>query len=199
MTTQVAVANLDGIAVASDTLVTFGQKTLDGARKIYELGDGHQVLVMHSGRATISGTSQYLHFVEWTKTLSGPLPKLTDYIESYLAWTALSTSLVEKSGQGAVLNAILNDHYYYMRNEKMYPPLTEDRAEDDQLTDSQRFEIVDSVISTAEEYLEGLKNFPGVTLVTAKKWLTDFEFNIDEKLDFIFEGYPISDSGRAAL
>lgn len=199
MTTQVAVANLDGIAVASDTLVTFGQKSLDGARKIYELGDGHQVLVMHSGRATISGTSQYLHFVEWTKTLAEPLPKLTDYIDNYMAWSGQANAVVTEDGQKQSIHFLLNDHYYWMRDKAMYPRLTADKEDGTDFTDTEQLEITDGVIREGAAYLKGLDSYDGVTAATSKAWLTKYKIDLDDKLNYIFDGYPITDAGRTEL
>jgi len=199
MTTQVAVANLDGIAVASDTLVTFGKKTLDGARKIYELGDTHKVLMMHSGSARISGTTQYLHFVEWAKTLGEPFPKLTDYIDSYLAWAALPHAVISDEGKRQNIEFVLNDHYGWMRENRMYPRLAAPTVDGNERSLEEDIEITSKVIAEGRAHLEGLADFDGLTEKVAQQLLKEFEIDLDSKINGHFKGYPISDQGRADL
>lgn len=200
MTTQVAVMNLDGVAVASDTLVSFGQKSLDGARKIYELGDGHQVLVVHSGNASISGTSQYLHFVEWTKTLGEPLSALDDYVKSYLAWSNQEHPVITPAGESRLVHQLLNDHYYWMKNEVMTPRLREAwENSDEPLSAEREHQITDSAVIEGGTYLNDLPDYPDLGVGFGADLIKRLEINLDEKLDYIFDGIPLSKSSRGNL
>jgi disulfide oxidoreductase YuzD len=118
MTSQIAISNLNGIAVASDTVVTLtkdgAQKTLGNTNKIYELGGAHNILILHSGTSTINDIPHSLHIYEWAKTLGEPKPTVQAYVDSYKAWTAGETKLSKSASEANLIHYILNDHYYYM-------------------------------------------------------------------------------------
>ena len=199
MTTQVAVANLDGIAVASDTLVSFGQKSIDGAHKIYELGHGHNVLLLHSGRSDISGTSQYLHIVEWAKTIPVPLPKLEDYVNSYLKWSASPNPLVTDQGQKQAIISLLHNHYFWMRDTPMIRRIREKENEGVDFDGPEMLEVTAAVVAEGREHLESLKDYDGTSLSDATGWFGRFEIDVDQMVEAIFEGYPLSDESKDDL
>jgi hypothetical protein len=90
MTSQVLAANLNGIALASDTLVTMtgsgGVRTFSGYSKIFSLGDHHRVAVMHSGNAELNGMPIQNLLANWASTLSSQLNTVSDYATGFLSW-----------------------------------------------------------------------------------------------------------------
>ena len=78
MTSQIVLINQSGLAVVSDTMTSYssnggGHRTYPTATKIYELGVQHQVVVLHSGTASIAGVSYELLLGEWALQLTNPL------------------------------------------------------------------------------------------------------------------------------
>jgi hypothetical protein len=90
MTSQVLVANLNGIALASDTLVTMtgpgGVRTFSGYSKVFSLGDQHRVAIMHSGNAELNDIPIQNLLANWASTLSSPLNTVSEYATSFLSW-----------------------------------------------------------------------------------------------------------------
>jgi hypothetical protein len=90
MTSQVLAANLNGIALASDTLVTLtgtgGVRTFSGYSKIFSLGDQHRVAIMQSGNAELNGMPIQNLLANWASTLSSPLNTVSDYATEFLSW-----------------------------------------------------------------------------------------------------------------
>jgi len=93
MTSQIVLINQAGIGIASDTLVsreegTNSHKTFPSSNKIYELGNEHKVVVLHSGTTTIGGLNYGLLIREWALQQINPLPALADYPRQFEGWLA---------------------------------------------------------------------------------------------------------------
>ena len=119
MTSQVAVANHSGVAVASDTVTTSyvegGTKTIGNSHKIWEIGTGHRVLVLHSGAVTQNGVTLKLLLNEWSTTLSKPLDTLEDYVDSYITWMNRERNIHTQESELNRVQYLLNDHYYEVK------------------------------------------------------------------------------------
>ena len=114
MTSQVAISNFYGVAVASDTVSSRqtggGLKTVTHTNKIYELGPGHEVLVLHSGSSVTNGVPAWLLVTQWAKTLRGPLETVQDYIDSFLRWADEASPLHSKDSENEILGWRINSH-----------------------------------------------------------------------------------------
>lgn len=90
MTSQVAILNKSGVAIASDTITTLevGQsvKTLPNSHKVFDLGEKHNVLVLNSNLATVCGVSVGTLLAAWARTLNEPLDDLADYPSEFMAF-----------------------------------------------------------------------------------------------------------------
>ena len=90
MTSQIVLVNQSGLAVVSDTMTSYsiggGHRTYPTATKIYELGAQHQVVVLHSGTASIAGVSYELLLGEWALQLTNPPPAVEDYPRMFSEW-----------------------------------------------------------------------------------------------------------------
>ena len=82
MTTQVALLNGLGIAIASDSAVTSGGKVLNTSEKVFELPLPHKVAVLTSGRADFMGHPWEVVLSAWSATLDAPLGSMVLYRES---------------------------------------------------------------------------------------------------------------------
>lgn len=85
MTAQVAIFNLSGVAVASDSITTVSRderiRTFSGAQKLFDLGANHRVVVMISGESRFMRVHYSVLLPTWRDTLTDPLPNITDYAE----------------------------------------------------------------------------------------------------------------------
>jgi hypothetical protein len=205
MTSQVAVMNLRGVAVASDTVLSrssnVGTKTMGNTGKIYEIGPGHKVLVLHSGNAEINGVPLSLHLGEWARTLTTAKPTLQSYVDSYIAWASREKGIHAPESEVSLIHLALNEHYYWMK--RRVTSVIEELELDANLTEKQQHkataEAVQKGIQSGLEFLEGQTNFPGFSDVDAAAALTKGKFDLDEKIDFIFEGLPIDEVAKALL
>ena len=82
MTAQVALLNGLGVALASDSAVTYGGKVLNSSEKIFELHLPHKVAVLTSGRADFMGIPWEVVLSAWSQTLDRPFVTIADYRES---------------------------------------------------------------------------------------------------------------------
>ena len=205
MTSQVAVANFHGIAVASDTVVTQssseGMKTLENMSKIYSLGGAHKVVLVHSGNADMNGVAHWLHLTEWIRALSEPFSTLNEYVDSYLEWANNSKPLHTPLSEVRLMNELLNDHYYYIKNraDSQLESETEDLAEEETLGQERIQEVFQQMVIEGKEYLDGLDDFEGYGYKEATIALKNANFELDEKINFIFKDYVIADELRKVL
>ena len=82
MTAQVALLNGLGVALASDSAVSYGGKVLNSSEKIFELHLPHKVAVLTSGRADFMGIPWEVVLSAWSQTLDRPFVTIADYRES---------------------------------------------------------------------------------------------------------------------
>jgi hypothetical protein len=205
VTSQVAVANFHGIAVASDTVVTQssseGMKTLESMSKIYSLGGSHKVVLVHSGNADINGVAHWLHLTEWIRTLTEPFSTLGEYVNSYLAWANNSKPLHTPLSEVNLMNELLNDHYYYIKNraDSQLESDVEELAEGEKLDENRIHEVFHQMVVEGKKYLDELIDFEGYTYEDSQKDLNAAEFKIDEKIEFIFKDFVITEELRQIL
>jgi len=109
MTSQVAVTNFSGIAVASDTFISMttddGVKTMGNSQKIFEIGPAHKVLILHSGNVYINQISHWLQINEWMITQTIPHATLQAYIDAYISWSNSSKQLHMAETEEGCMNA----------------------------------------------------------------------------------------------
>ena len=199
MTAQVAVLNLAGVAVASDTFVTTGfgdqLKSMGNTHKIYELGSQHKVLVLHSGSASINSIPQQLHISEWAKSLSLPLPTLQAYIDSYRTWAASEKKMATTEGELRVINELLNEHYYDLVREidRAIQNLYVEEGTSERKRKTMIRLAIEEAIGGNEGYLHGLESYPALTEKLCAKALADHELNVSEKVEYIFKRFDLSE------
>ena len=205
MTSQVAVANFHGIAVASDTVVSQssseGMKTLENMSKIYSLGGAHKVVLVHSGNADINGVAHWLHLTEWIKTLTEPHSSLEEYVNSYLDWANSSKPLHTSLSEENLIHELLNDHYYYIKNraDSQLESDLESLTEGQKLDEGRIHEVFKQMVVEGKTYLDELDDFEGYSYKQAVKDLNDSRNKLDEKIEYIFKDYVITDELRKIL
>ena len=201
MTSQVAVANHSGVAVASDTVTTSivegGSKSISNSRKISELGTEHRVLVLHSGSVTQNGVTLKLLLNEWTTTLSKPLPKLEDYVDSYITWMNREKSIHTQESEIKLVNYLLNDHLYEIkkRAENLWYEIPLDQ---EQFTSKQA--ILTNFAQEGLFYLQQLPLNTGIKDDTEFNVLATHEkVNFEERLEYLFSEIGLNEDSREIL
>lgn len=119
MTSQVAVFNLECVAVASDSVMTVTRgshvRTLPSSEKVLDLGDGHRVVVMTSGESRFMSVPYPVLLGEWQATLTQPLACVGDYPRAFVAWLAQRTDLFSEEAQEGFFAWQLDDFYRAVR------------------------------------------------------------------------------------
>lgn len=121
MTSQVAVYNLNCVAVASDSLSTVtsghGVRTLASAEKIFDLGPAHRVVAMTSGNAEFMSIPWSVLVGEWSRSLKDPLSEVRDYAGSFTAWLNSRTDLFDPARQESHFAWQLSAYFGELRDE----------------------------------------------------------------------------------
>ena len=88
MTSQLILLNGFGVALASDSAMTLGNKrTYETAEKVIPLPKPHRIAVLHSGSVTIHGMPYSVLVNEWANTLgSTPLRTVSLYRQNFISW-----------------------------------------------------------------------------------------------------------------
>ena len=197
MTAQVAVLNLSGIAVASDTFVTTftgGEaKSMGNSQKIYELGPQHKVAILHSGSIGINQIPHHLHLSEWSKSLSLPLPTLQAYVDSYRTWSASEKRMLTPGSEAKIINTTLNEHYYDLAStlDDSREGLILEEGSSDRKRKTAIQNAYKEAISQNLGYLNGLDNYVGVTEKSVQKSLAEHEVDVVDKVNYIFSRFEL--------
>jgi hypothetical protein len=197
MTSQVVVYNMNGIAIASDTVVTStsdaGSKTTANAEKIYELGPKHKVLAVHYGGTALNDVSHQFHFAEWALTLDEPLPRLTDYVHSYIEWTGKSKFHTPSSEAGEMRGALNNHFAEIKRRMNSFYDAWEPKDSTTEAEDILELEQANQKI--AEEglvYLKALSLYEGMTEAKSRVAIKAAGIDLSEMIDSFFEGFRLN-------
>lgn len=92
MTSQFAVLNSLGVAIASDTVSSIVEdagkilKTNQNVEKLFEIGPEHKVVVAISGDLELDSAPVSLLIGEWAASLTNPFQTLTEYRSEFCRW-----------------------------------------------------------------------------------------------------------------
>lgn len=196
MTSQIAVFNPLGVAVASDTVTTIstdqGTKTTNNAQKIFPLAEPHLLVVIESGSVISNGVHMQLLINEWSRTLEKQLPTVKEYARSFAEWYSTESDLIPKDSELREVHLQLNEHYYEVKH----------RVEADAMNADSEEDVIESFKLRAQqgfEWLEKLDLFEGATDDGDAALLNDLDVNVLEKIDFIFKDIPGLDEVREIL
>jgi hypothetical protein len=201
MTSQVAVANHCGVAVASDTVTTSyvdgGAKTIGNMNKIWEIGKHHRILILLSGTVTQNGVTLKLLVGEWAASLTKPFARLEDYVESFIEWMGTEHFIHSPESEIHRANELLNDHFHEIRKraEREWDsiPLEEEKF-------TSREEILAKYAQDGIGYLQELGFNPGVDHDGEfSHVLADENLDLNGKIEYIFEGLGLNSTNRQIL
>lgn len=203
--------NLRGVAVASDTVVTSSStsssgkssaKTMGNMGKIYELGQLHNVVILHSGNTDLNSVPAYLYVGEWARTLAAPLPTLRDYVDSFIKWTGRDSTMHTAESEMIVISDVISEHFGWMSNRvKKIANVAAPRAEHEKLASYKKriTGLVDAEIEEGFNYLNSLEKIPDFSDVNARQVLERHEYDLGDWIDTYFEGVEISERSRSLL
>lgn len=193
MTSQIAVFNLDGVAVASDSVTTVsnrnGSRTFPGAQKIYDLGPNHRSVVMACGSSRFMNVPYSVLIPQWKATLDGPMPRDRDYAESFAAWLPSRKDLFGDEQQVDFLHYLVRDYFLSVRSRILH------RLEEQELTDAPWDGVdvrllVDDVVSGYQRALENLEDLDGRDAGRDAEFLAAHQEAVQEEFDFVFDDTP---------
>jgi len=204
MTTQVAVMNLSGIAVASDTVVTStignSEKVIGGKSKIYFPGHPHKFVVLHNGAVEISGIPIHLHLHAWFESLSKPLTTLNAYVDSYRSWSISENRMVTKSVENWTVRNIVNQSLEVIRQRLesrkswFFPPEGSERKVRNSLS-----KVLLHEVHFHMNELNELPAYPGLTDSRAKKILEEAGINSGDDVASMFNGLDLTKETLEAI
>jgi len=195
MTSQVAVYNQLGIALASDTVSTAfsdnGAKTTGNSEKIFELGNDHKVVVLHYGSTGLNDLLHQFHVNEWRLSLEGPLPTLEDYVANYRNWSANGARFHSADSIALDATAFIRNYFESVKGaidtevhgDASLVGLSEEEFNARALTTNE---------SIAKERLDELKALPlfdGMTEVKARAIIKAHAIDVNSLIDEVFGGY----------
>lgn len=183
MTSQIAIFNQLGIAVASDTLsgvlVPGTTRTANRKEKIYDLGSPHQIVVVHFGPVTLNDVHWRLVINEWKQSLDFRLPKVTDYAENFVSWLSRRPAIITNDSEKRAVEGLLNSYYDEVSREVLDE--TEWEFEHPQM-----FEIVEKIALKKHSELEAISNFPSVRDDDDEEAIRQLEIDLDEIIETQF-------------
>ena len=205
MTSQVAVLNLSGIAVASDTVVTItrnsAKKTMGNTAKIYELGSAHKVLVLHSGSTELNSVPVSLFVSEWSKTIPTPLATLQDYVEAFAKWASREAIIHSKDSEIDVMSRALREHFGWIsRNVKTaVSGVIKLENETDEEYEARIDEAITEAVNGGSSYLNNLQTLKSLSEHNIQAALDDSGYDLDEWVSSFFDGVPMSQQNTDSM
>lgn len=204
MTSQVAVINLKGVAIASDTVVTTYEgdapKVLGNVSKIYEPGPGHKFVILHSSYVNINGVPHETHLSSWFETLGKPLPSLAAYIDSYRAWIASEKRMITPAGELNTINRMLNQVYHELKRELIEALSLHSPPEGTEKKKKQALEaFLGDVVNRFFSNLNALDPYPGLTDRQAAVILKNTGVEVEDKVRYILGGFAFDSETMSNL
>lgn len=189
MTSQVAVLNQRGVAVASDTVVTVSSTDASGERtvrtfanqtKIQQLGPAHQVVIASSGDANVNGVDVMLLISEWGRSCPEPLDSLSDYVVSLRTWLDSGQWPIDPDSE--TRSAVLMIRSFFAEVQGVI----EDRREGSVSKKSvQRHSLLD-LATEVHEGLSSADTLPYASDESDRRWMDKVGIGVGELIDDVF-------------
>jgi len=156
VTSQIALFNSLGVAIASDTVTTHSGdssiKTTNNSEKLWLVGKGHLIVVTHSDSVIVNRINVRNLVTEWSRTLTSPLERAEDYPRSFVSWLDSNTHLATRESQIFRANQILYSHYEYIRQRF-------DFLSNDENWVAAPAELFAGLVAEARQHVESLPEF----------------------------------------
>jgi hypothetical protein len=200
MTTQIALLNMSGIAIASDTLASLRAgsafKHSHGNSKIWVPSHEHKFVVYHSGSARFNSMPHQIHVEEWFRSLTKPLATLNDYAESYKRFCVSKNSPHTQESEIELIHNVWNGLSKILREhiDKATAGVDFDTPEGRKIWN----DAIITEITEAGAYYAGIENFKGFTIAFIDETLAKYKINLKAKIKELFpEGTPVKFTNKA--
>lgn len=197
MTSQIALFNQRGVAVASDTIVTLtsegGTRTVGNRQKLWLLGETHLVVVAVSGNITINQVDGRVLVAEWSKTLKSPLATVHSYAESFVSWLNSKSAPISVANEMLQAQEILSTHFGEIGD------LVIEEAPPAEATTEFAKQTLLRVTKESIENLEAVQLFAGVDDDSDAKLLAHSDVDVDALMNSVLDGFPGLDDARDVL
>lgn len=198
MTSQIAIFNHSGVAIASDTVTTLGQsKTLGNSTKIFQLPEPHSIVVLHNGAVYVNSVNARLLLTEWARQLQTTFPTVKGYYQSFVEWFNSSRSIHSNDSEDKLLISAIQDYLGWIadgadsavREIEFDPERTSDQYEE--LRKSVASAEIDRRITSSSKWA----NFDGLSDVNATEIIEKTkDFDISTTVKDFFERFKLPKS-----
>jgi hypothetical protein len=201
MTSQVALMNLYGVALASDTLASRkaddGYITSEGNNKIWTI-TGHQVQALHYGNTLLGGIPHKIHFEAWVRTLTKPLPNIQAYVSSYKKYCESTKSIHSTKSEGENLKWVFKDALNRLSN-KVGPQIANlDSTQDELENQNNIHKLLESEAKSFDAFYKNSHKFEGATKEWLEQSITKFKIDLNELILEVFD-YPVTPRIKTVL
>lgn len=176
MTSQIAIINHSGVALASDTVTTLGgSKTLGNATKIFQLPEPHSIVVLHNGAVYLNNVHALLLLSEWSRQLTKEFGTSKEYYQSFVEWFNSSKAIHSPQSEDELLTEAIEDYLNWLagkmrsagEEEQFLEGMTWEQYEETKLR-AHVAEIENSIKSSSN-----WKLFPDFTDIAAQELITN--------------------------
>lgn len=193
MTSQIAVFNLMGVAVASDSVTTVSKgremRTFTGAQKLFDLGPDHKVVAMTCGEARFMRVPYTVLIPQWRNSLTGPLGSVEEYAQSFTSWLPQRRDLLSDEQQDEFFSWLVRDYYLSVRSSILR------RIEEAELTEApwddpavQR--IIDDVVDGYRGGLNGCSDLEQLDAEADAAYVAAHQDRVKEAFEYAFDDTP---------
>jgi hypothetical protein len=202
MTAQIAVFNLNGVAVASDSTATVSSsertRTVTGAQKLFDLGPGHHVVAMTSGEARFMRVPYAVLIPRWRDSIATPLAHVGDYAQAFLDWLPTQRDLYGPEGQERLWRWMLEDYYLTVRS-RILRELRDLNLHDAPWDDASVSSVVNRIVVDMLATLESRDDLHGLDPDADHAFLSAHDEVIAAAFDYVFDDTPRTITADEAL
>lgn len=193
VTSQIAVFNLECVAIASDSVLTVSngrqERTLSSSEKVFDLGAGHKVLAVASGEARFMKVPWTVLLREWSIRLTEPLGSVADYAHDLVDWLQSQDTLFPGDEQERFFGWQLRDYYLAVRRQ-ILNELAERDLEDMSWDHLDVQACVNEIVQTSVERLRNRALLTGTDEArNAMHVAADIDV-IESAFDYVFDDVP---------
>lgn len=193
MTSQIAVFNLMGVAVASDSVTTVSKgrdvRTFTGAQKLFDLGPQHKAVAMTCGEARFMKVPYTVLIPQWRSTLNEPFATVEEYAESFLRWLPQRRDLLGQETQDEFFSWLVRDYYISVRS-RILRHIEEAELTDASWDDPAVGRIVDEVVTGYLEALTRCGDLEEADVDADAAYVAANQDRVQEAFDYVFDDTP---------
>lgn len=202
MTSQIAIFNLECVAVASDSVMTVqrgsNRKTISSSEKLFGLGKAHRLILMTNGESRFMRIPWGVLVPEWRRTLDAPLDTVDDYARHFIEWLTTPGELFSASVQEQHFLWMVRDYFLAVRQSILRD--LEDAGLTDEPWDAPSVaSIVDAACSRHLDLLTRKEELPGIDPDADAKYVQESAALIHEEFDYVFDDVPRTVHGDEIL